>query len=399
MSTAYDDVPLTAAQLVALDDKPIEPGSRTRGLDTSPPVYWPEDDSEVTLVPSGDYNGAFRVRSSTVLHAGLPVRESMEQPVRTRTMAERLDAAALRHRVGKPARQRDTSGRPELAAIPPFRPGDIPSGMHPKVMTSLHETRTGINARGRKTLLSQHSTIIDGESRSLVYPDRFPYTAVCKLYVRYQPTTGGSYVLASEATGYIIGPRTMMTAGHVRPPPGRPWHIEVIPACWNGQSIYGPGLVTYVSDTAWWNSDSGSDIQICRLYDAIGDRTGSFGVRHYDSSWEDGDYWTMAGFPYDVSLTSMSRETQIAVRDDDDGDDINVNGSSYDTTQVESDADEASGVSGAPLWGWWGEDPFAIGVHHGVEHDGTITGTETLSCAAGGDGFVAAAHWARSRWP
>lgn len=106
----------------------------------------------------------------------------------------------------------------------------------------------------------------------------------------------------------------------------------------------------------------------------------------------------MAGYPYDISLASMSHETAIAVRDDDDGDDINVNGSTYDTTQVESDADEASGASGAPLWGWWDDGPYAIGVHHGVEYDGTLFGTETYSCASGGDGFVAAAGWGRSMW-
>jgi hypothetical protein len=33
----------------------------------------------------------------------------------------------------------------------------------------------------------------------------------------------------------------------------------------------------------------------------------------------------MAGFPYDRSLTSMSYQEGIAVRDDDDGDDIDVN--------------------------------------------------------------------------
>jgi hypothetical protein len=97
-------------------------------------------------------------------------------------------------------------------------------------------------------------------------------------------------------------------------------------------------------------------------------------------------------------LTNMSHETGIAVRDDDDGDNINVNGTTYDTTQVESDADEASGVSGAPLWGWWEDGPYAIGVHHGVERDGTIFGTEILSCASGGAGFTQAAQWGRSMW-
>jgi hypothetical protein len=103
--------------------------------------------------------------------------------------------------------------------------------------------------------------------------------------------------------------------------------------------------------------------------------------------------WTMASFPYDRSLTSMSAQFGIAVRDD--GDDIEVDGDSYDTTQVESDADEASGASGSPLFAWWDGSPYAIGVHHGVERDGTISGTEIYACASGGDGFTQATHWAR----
>ena len=165
-----------------------------------------------------------------------------------------------------------------------------------------------------------------------------------------------------------------------------------------GQSIFGAGFFTYVKQTDWWNSDAGSDIQICQLYDAIGDQTGYFGYRGYDSDWEDGDYWHMAGFPYDRSLTSMSYQDWFAVRDDDDGDDIEVNGETYDTTQVESDADEASGASGSPLWGYWSGSPYAIGVHHGVERDWTTSGTETLSCASGGDGFTQAAQWGRTMW-
>ena len=94
----------------------------------------------------------------------------------------------------------------------------------------------------------------------------------------------------------------------------------------------------------------------------------------------------------------VASDLGIPVRDDDDGDDIGVNGDDYDTTQVESDADEASGASGSPLWGYWSDGPYAIGVHHGVEYDGTAGGTEILSCASGGDGFTAAAQWGRSMW-
>ena len=67
----------------------------------------------------------------------------------------------------------------------------------------------------------------------------------------------------------------------------------------------------------------------------------------------------MAGIPLrhqpdrDVArrLTSPSGTTTTATTS-------SVNGDTYDTTQIESDADEASGVSGAPLWGVVGRRPL-----------------------------------------
>ena len=68
------------------------------------------------------------------------------------------------------------------------------------------------------------------------------------------------------------------------------------------------------------------------------------------------------------------------------------------TTQVESDADEASGSSGSPLFAWFDGHVRAVGVHSGVQRDGTITGTEILSCASGGEGFIEVIRWARGAW-
>jgi hypothetical protein len=384
-----DDAPLAPVRLLEIDDPDEGKDSRPWGEVTeSARTLWTEG-AELEVVRSALHDDAYTVRAAGPVQFGLPGLESHVGEVYTRDMAARLAAERGRERTGG-----DTQ-----PAGAPYRPVGVPRGIHPKTLSSLGEQRHGINARGRKTLLSEtHSTIINGESRSYVYPDVYPYTAVCKLYSSYQPTAGGSWVGAGEATGYLIGRNTLMTSGHVGPPTHVPWRIQVIPACWNGQSVFGAGFVSYVRSFWSWHSDSGSDIKICQLFDPIGDRVGYFGYRGYNSSWEDGDYWTMAGFPYDWSLTYMTHETAIAVRDDDDGDDINVNGTSHDTIQVESDADEASGVSGAPLWGWWDDGPYAIGVHHGVERDGTVFGTEILSCASGGNGFVAAAGWGRSLW-
>lgn len=390
------ELPQSMAELLELDDKDCAHDTRPWGEVTeSSMACWTERGTGIELERSKLMPNAYVLKSSSAINFGLPVLESRSSPVYRRTMAERLAFAERRHldRIERSDRRSETLGEPHC-------PEGVPTGIHPKTTTSLAVERFGITSRGTKTLLSQepHSTVINGESREFIYPDRYPYTAVCKLYVSYQPTPGAPWRNASEATGYLIGKSTLMTSGHVQAPANSGWQIKVVPACWAGRSLFGIGFVTYVRSTWWWNSDSGSDIQICQLYDPIGERTGYFGYRGYDSDWEDGAYWTMAGYPYDRSITSMSRQTGIAVRDDDDGDDIDVNGDTYDTTQVESDADEASGASGSPLWGYWFGMPYAIGVHHGVERDGTVSGDEILSCASGGDGFTAAAHWGRAMW-
>lgn len=397
MVTTTTDAPLTPLELAErrAADAQEEDGPYGHVTPSAHAFWTPDGSLEVIDTDEGD--DIVRVSTRGALLPGLPVRSSEQGEVVTRSLAERRDAASMRERHGRDPRT-DADEDSREPDNEPYRPDGVPDGA-PSVVASLDEVRYGINSRGHRTLLSApHSTIINGESRSLIYPSNYPYTAVCKLYVRYQATTGGAWLYASEATGFMVGPRAMVTSGHVQPPAGRPWHIQVIPGCWNGQSVFGAGLVSYVSDTWWWNSDAGSDIQICRLYDALGDRVGWFGTKNYSSSWEDREYWTMAGFPYDINLTHMSHETAIAVRDDDDGDDIRVDGRTYDTTQVESDADEASGASGSPLWGTWDDGAYALGVHHGAEHDGTVTGTETLSCASGGDGFLAAVNWARRLW-
>lgn len=393
-----DNAPMTPAQLLEVEDEGVAEDTRPWGMVTeSARALWTDGRSAPELVRSTAYGGVYFLSGSGVIQPGLPGLEAHVGEVDTRTLAQRREAAVQ----AQAGRHTDRADRAAPRLGEPHCPEGVPRGVHPTLVSRLGEDRYGISAKGSRTLLSAepHSTIINGESRSLVYPSTFPYTAICKLYSSYQPNPGASWVPAGQATGYLIGRSTMMTSGHVGPPTNVPWQIQVIPACWNNVSIFGAGMVSYVANFWSWNSDSGSDIKICQLFDPIGDQVGYFGYRGYNSDWEDREYWTMAGFPYDISLTYMSREEAIAVRDDDDGDDIRVNDTTYDTTQVESDADEASGVSGAPLWGYWdGTNPYAIGVHHGVERDGTITGTEILSCASGGAGFTQAAAWGRSMW-
>jgi hypothetical protein len=337
-----------------------------------------EDANAVELTPSSLAEGAFELATDAGINFGLPLQRLVEE--------ETVRATAGRRR--------------SHASLDPYVPAGFPVAYHPKIAAAV-KREVGRLVGGGRMLLGEepHATIINGESRQFVYPDAYPYSAICKLHIESQDRPGGLWGNRSHATGFLVGRRTVMTSGHAHPnTSAHAWRIQVIPACWGGRSVFGIGYVTYVRNARWWHSDAGNDFMVGELYDPIGDDLGYFGATTYHPHWEDLAVWTMSGYPFDRSLWAPSRQTGISVRDDDDGDDINLEGNTYDTTQVENDADEASGASGSPLFAWFDGDVKAVGVHSGVQRDGTISGTEILSCASGGLGFVRVIGWARGAW-
>ncbi|MDE1995620.1 MAG: hypothetical protein KGI75_24180, partial [Rhizobiaceae bacterium] len=337
-----------------------------------------DGDHAVGIVESRLAKGAFELASDGFVNFGLPVRDI---------------------RRGETVKSKG-GGSGKFRALDAFVPKGFPIAYHPKIVSPA-KRQIGRAAGGGKVLLAEdpHVTIIGDDNREFVYPDAYPYSAVCKLHIESRLKPGDTWGQRSHASGFLVGKRTLVTSGHAHPDTAADgWRIEVIPACWGGRSVFGMGYVTYVRSCTWWHSDAGNDIMVCELYDPIGEDLGYFGAVSYDSDWEDLQVWEMCGFPFDRSLWAMSRQRGIAVRDDDDGDDIELNGETYDTTQVENDADEASGASGSPLFAWFDGDVRAVGVHSGVQRDWTISGTETLSCSAGGEGFVEILRWARGAW-
>ena len=396
--------PLSTAALVDLDDQPgCEEDTRPWGhINENAFAFFSTGEIAVERI-----DHAYRLRSSAPIFQGMPVLDEEHAAGRTfaRTLAERIDVRRRRRlgaeRVARPLRFADA-----------YRPGGVPIAYLPRLLRSVGTAWTGQAAGGGKVALSTtvvqtkdgdvHSTVINGESRDFLQPTRFPYTAVCKIEKWSLDGTGKWINSGSYGTGFLIGSRVLLTSGHMFENDNLGsgmFAIKVIPACWANQSVFGPGMITWVTRRRRWHSDSGNDMQVCQLADRVGDRLGFFGARVYDSDWEDASSWTMAGFPYDRSKYGMSVQHGISVRDDDDGDDIELDGATYDTTQVESDADEASGASGSPLFAWFGPgNPCAIGIHSGYQTDWTVSGDETWSCAAGGDGLVEIVLWARRTW-
>jgi hypothetical protein len=400
-----DDRPLTIDELVAYDEDDCV-GEDLRPWGHVNEYAYAFQSDEPPLVTTTDFEGVFSLRGRIMPGVPLVDEEESRGIVFERTLAERLQARELRH-------ERRLRELVRAERVDGSRPRGTPIAYLPRTLPTAHlRAAVGTSARGGTVDLStvvikkqdgdNHSTIIDGESREFLRPTFFPYTAVCKLELWQPDATGTGINSGTYASGFLVGRRTLMTSGHafegVSLSSGNV-RIRVIPACWANRPVFGLGLITWVRRRKRWHSDSGNDLQLCQLADPIGDSMGYFGARVYDSDWEGQRWWTMAGFPYDQSKWAMSVQFGIAVRDDDDGDDINLDGETYDTTQVENDADEASGASGGPLFGWFGKDnPCAIGVHSGSQTDGTISGDETWACAAGGDALPPIVHWGRRNW-
>jgi hypothetical protein len=337
----------------------------------------------VTLTRSDEYEDYFLLPETLEPADGLPGRREQIIQVKARS-----------RRASRVRRSREVA----VHEAPPW----VPLGLHPIPVFDDSPLEGKLRDGRRLRLSANHIAIYGADNRINIYPTTYPECCVCRIAVYTQATSGGSWDLRKRGTGFLVGPRHLMTSGHMRPvKPYAGWKIKVIPAYWGRMSVFGASFLSYASDLVAYHSDVGDDFMVCRLYDAIGDTAGYFGARTYDSDWEDMSVWSMTGYPYDIGEWRPTYQGSIAVVDDDDGDNIELpNGDDRDTTQIESYADEASGASGSPMYSWFTNgELYAIGVHHGRETDWGFWGSDTHSVASGGSGFVGLIKWARKSWP
>jgi len=171
------------------------------------------------------------------------------------------------------------------------------------------------------------------------------------------------------------------------------WAMKFIPAYYDGGSTLGAGVWSWVSDAHGYNDPvSAHDMAVLRLYTPLGSAYGYFGTKAYDSGWEGGNYWTLAGYPGAVAGANRpSRQMWWPVVDDDgDG----------DADKLEYYADSTPGDSGGPVFGFWSGAPYAIGANSGGETESFLWWTtEDDNVAAGGGALNSLVRWARTNWP
>jgi V8-like Glu-specific endopeptidase len=199
-----------------------------------------------------------------------------------------------------------------------------------------------------------------------------------------------------SGTGALVGDRLVITAGHMVPWGGGPWWMRFVPAYYDGASLHGAGVESYVSDAYGYDSGevAGYDWAILRLYEPLGSMLGYYGYNGYSESWNDRPYWSIIGYPGAVANAQRpSFQGAITVGD--------VDSDSNGGEELESDtADITAGDSGGPMFAWWGNDPRIVGVVSGEEEYTFLWWTfDQDNIMAAGAGFTSLIAWGRTNWP
>ncbi len=300
--------------------------------------------------------------------------------------------------VGEPGRtgerlERTEHKLPNQSRTAPHRPDWVPQSYQARSASAMTARPPMRRIKGRD--IEPYYGVYPPDLRQVFYPGQYPLRCVGRIFTWTNWAEGGSWTW--WGSGVLVGPRQVLTAGHVCPWGSGSWAMHFIPGYWDGSPVEGPGAQSWVSDYRGWNTDdtvAAHDLAVLRLNDPIGSWLGWMGTKVYDSSWQGGQYWTLAGYPAAIAGGERpSYQSGIPVLDDDnDG----------DAKEIEHHGSATGGDSGGPFFGTWDDGPHAIGTTSGGE---TITGglfgwgNEDNNIEAGGKDLVDLVSWSLTNWP
>jgi V8-like Glu-specific endopeptidase len=205
-------------------------------------------------------------------------------------------------------------------------------------------------------------------------------------------------------TGVMIGPRLMLTAGHLID-----WGTEGGDAGWvrfrpsyaQGTAPFGEAWATQIvywreNDNWLTDDETAFDYVVCVLDRRMGDTVGYAGYRTYLDRWNGGTYWQNLGYPTDIGSGERSAfQTDGTIEA---VDDFSLSGQ---TGYVLGSFDDLMpGHSGGPVWGWWGDEPWprVVGVFSTLP---VTPGPDTSGDNeyAGGPALSSLIGWSRTNFP
>lgn len=197
-------------------------------------------------------------------------------------------------------------------------------------------------------------SVIGVDSRTRVQPPfKFPYTAICSL--RIAASDGQRFI----GTGFFVGPRVVLTAGHcvyMHDHGGWADTIEVIPALDGSSRPYGSVVCGHFHSLKGWtkNKKSGYDYGAIILPEnsALGQKTGWFGFCYHSSD----KYFknlpiTIAGYPGDKGGNQQWGMSGVCTGVTDGG------------RKIAYTIDTFGGQSGSPVWEVKNNSYYAKAIH------------------------------------
>jgi V8-like Glu-specific endopeptidase len=178
---------------------------------------------------------------------------------------------------------------------------------------------------------------------------------------------------AGQGSGAIVGPRHVLTASHVidwTVTDGKIGWLRFEPDYNNGD-VFQPSYaqITYNYEKisqVQGEYDVAEDYVVCVMDRRIGDELGWLGTKTYDDGWDGGGFWAHVGYPGDIgNAQEPVFEGGFSIANSWPPGFFET-GSGLD---METFASLTHGDSGGPIFGFWSDGPYAVGV---VSAEGTL---------------------------
>ena len=223
----YDDVPLTPSQLVSFDNVGATesmPYDMSRRL-AHQRLYLSSADEKADLSTSVKRHACL----AGSWEIDLPAKGIVGLPGRTGELVN-LESAS-----------KSILGRSRLDG---FRPPWADHVFHPKL--SGPDVPQDVLRRFNGSPISPHSVGIFGsDDRKPFYPSGYPWQCIGRLFT-WKDSSQPFY--DSSAAAVLVGPRHVLTAAHATPYFSQNWKMLFVPGYFDGSSVVGTGVDSWVSD-------------------------------------------------------------------------------------------------------------------------------------------------------